>query len=173
MHQHLTLCMVIVHGLCYVLCIVIQIDPYKSNISDVSIHVSYHRDEDSPPGTEQQQDQPLSVEGSNIPGEEDMSKMVGSEPVDGEEEASAGQPAGGDTGEKEETSTAVEQPQVEPPKPHADDASQQKADEAPAENLVEETQEKQLPASNEEEMQTESQQTEDSMTMVAENEDEP
>ena len=130
-------------------------------MSDVSIHVSYHQDEDSPPRTEQQQDQSSSVDRSNVPGEEDASKAVDSEgtkPVDG---MSTHQSAGEDTGEREQTSMAVE-----PPEPDTYDTTEQKgvvsSDEPPVENLVEQPQEKQLPTSNEEET-----------TMVAENEDEP
>lgn len=149
---------------------VVPSDPYKSNINDVSIHVSYDRDEESPPGNgQEQQQQSSNVDGSTADASE-VADSEGSKSVDGlarQEEVSAGQP----------TRDAMEHPSVElsdqvPAESHTEDTMEQKvvasSDEAPAENVVE-TQEQLPSSSGPEETQTETQQTEGS----AENEDKP
>ena len=132
-------------------------DPYKASMDDVSIHVSYDRDEDSPP--QQQLEQQPSNDDGSIVHSEDTGKVVDSEAVDGSiKEVSAGE----GVAEKEETSTEQ----------HAAEPSEQvplvSSDEA---NMVE-TQEKQLSTSSGQE-QTENQPTEGSTTVEGENKDEP
>ena len=142
-------------------------DPYKANIADVSIHVSYDCDEDSPPlegaataaGNEPPQQQSSNADGSIVHGE-DTGKMVDKTSAEQQE---ANQPA-------------VESSKQTPTESHTEDTVGQKllgsSDEASAEDLVE-TQEEQLPTSNgQEKIQTENQPTEDSTT-EAENKDEP
>lgn len=128
-------------------------DPYKSN--DVNIHVSYDRDEDSPPGNEQQQEQSSNIDGSTVSTGEAVDSE-GTELVDGsvrQDVASAGLPAREGVAENEQTSTVADQTLTEPSKPAPSESTmeQKVSDKAPTENLVE----KQLTESNkQEEIQT-------------------
>lgn len=153
-------------------------DPYKANIGDVSIHVSYDRDEDSPPfessaasGNESQQEQQPSNDDGSIVRSEDTGKTVDSEVVDGstKEEVSAGQPAGEGVAEEEETNTDQQEVNLEPSKQVPTDSHAEEVPVSLDEANVVETQEKQLLTSE----QTEKQPTESSTTVEAENKDEP
>lgn len=156
-------------------------DPYKANIGDVSIHVSYDRDEDSPPfessaasgnESQQQQEQQPSNDDGNIVRSEDTGKTVDSEVVDGstkEEEVSAGQPAGEGVAEEEETNTDQQEVNLEPSKQVPTDSHAEEVPVSLDEANVVETQEKQSLTSE----QTEKQPTEGSTTVEAENKDEP
>ena len=157
-------------------------DPYKANIADVNIHVSYDRDEDSPPlessaapGNElQQEQQPSNDDGSIVHGE-DVSKVIDSEVIDGstKDEISAGQPAGEGVAEKEETNTEqeVNQHPVEPSEQVPIESHTGEVPSADEANMME-TQEKQSSTSGGQE-QNENQPTESLTTVEAENKDEP
>lgn len=152
-------------------------DPYKSNIADVSIHVSYDRDEESPSlgsdgndGQQQQEASNVINSGSAAHGEDVTTKMADSEegikPVDGsprEDEDSAGQPVREDVEQMSaEQQREVVQPSVEqaPAEPRGEDSVGQtvtvSSGETPAENMVD-TQEQSLTSNKQDETQDESQ----------------
>jgi len=161
----------------------------------VNIHVSYDRDEDSPPtesfaATEnEQQHQQSSNTGESIGCGEGNSRVVEEvKPLDTstrEQEISAGQV---DVAGKEEKSTEqqeIDQPSVDLSKQatsesHAEDTTKQdmpvSSEEVPAGNVVEMTQEQLLASDKQEEKslsQTEDQPTKDSLTGASEDEEKP
>ena len=145
-------------------------DPYRSNIADVSIHVSYDRDEDSPPMENSRAPGSDSQQASNIDGSGNQAvDLEGVKQVDGstaEQMVPPELPPRKGVAEKEKEQHEVDKPATEKSEQtsHTNgDTGEQNvppsSDEASGANVIE-TQENQFPTSSgQEQVQTDNQPT--------------